>query len=265
MNRAAISFGPITIYWYSIMILLGVIVAFILIKKEAKKRNIDEDFITNLIFYTFLFGIIGARFYYVLFNLDYFLSNPIEIIKVYNGGLAIHGGIIAGVLTIFFYCKKYNINVLKVLDICSVGLIIAQAIGRWGNFFNKEAYGAVTTLSHLKSLHLPNFIIEGMNINGTYYEPTFLYESIWNIIGFIILILVRRLYKNLKTGQLTGIYFIWYSVGRFIIESKRSDSLMLGPLKVAQVVSVILFIVGLILIFNLFKTQKNATMKRNNK
>lgn len=256
MNRVAISLGPINIYWYSVMIMIGAITAFILIKREAKRRNIDDNFIINLVFYTFLFGLIGARAYYVLFNLDYFLSNPIEIIQIYNGGLAIHGGILAGALTIIIFCKKHNVNFLKVLDICVVGLIVAQAIGRWGNFFNQEAYGGVTTLEHLKSMHLPSFIIEGMNIGGNYYQPTFLYESIWNIIGFIILILIRKLYKNLKTGKLTGIYLMWYSVGRFIIESMRSDSLMLGSLKMAQVISIVLFIVGFILVFIISKSQE---------
>lgn len=249
MNRVAIPLGPVNIYWYSIMILIGVIVAFILVRTEAKKRGIDDNFIINLVFYTFIFGLIGARIYYVLFNLDYFLSNPLEIIQVYNGGLAIHGGILAGALTIILYCKKNKISILKILDIFVIGLIIAQGIGRWGNFFNQEAYGGITTLSHLKSMHIPNFIIKGMYINNNYYQPTFLYESIWSVIGFIILILIRKLYKNLKTGQLTGIYLMWYSVGRFIIEQFRSDSLMLGSLKMAQVISVGLFIVGFILVF----------------
>lgn len=256
MDRIALDLGFIKIYWYSIMIMLGAIIAIILIKKEAKKRGIEETFITNLIFYGFIFGLIGARLYYVIFNIDYFSQNVLEIFKVWNGGLAIHGGILLGTLTIIIYCKKYNINILKILDICAVGVIIAQAIGRWGNFFNQEAYGMATSLNHLQKLHLPNFIIEGMNINGIYYQPTFLYESIWNIVGFILLITIRKFYKNLKTGQLTGFYLMWYSVGRFIIEHFRSDSLMLSNFKVAQIVSTILFIIGIILVFIISKKQK---------
>lgn len=256
MNRIALDLGFIKIYWYSIMIMIGAIVAIILIKKEAKKRNINNDFITNLIFYGFIFGLIGARLYYVIFNFDYFSRNILEIFKVWNGGLAIHGGIIFGTITIIVYCKKYNISILKILDICAVGIIIAQAIGRWGNFFNQEAYGMATNISHLQSLHLPTFIIEGMNINGTYYQPTFLYESIWNVFGFILLITIRKFYKKLKTGQLTGMYLIWYSIGRFIIEHFRSDSLMLFNFKIAQIVSIILFIIGIILVFIISKKQK---------
>ena len=256
MNNIALDLGFIKIYWYSIMVMLGALVAIFLIKKESKKRKINEEFITNLIFYTFMFGLIGARLYYVIFHFDYFSRNIIEIFQIWNGGLAIHGGIFIGVLTIIIYCKKYKVNILKILDICAVGIIIAQAIGRWGNFFNQEAYGMATTLNSLQNLHIPNFIIDGMNINGIYYQPTFLYESIWNTIGFILLIIIRKFYKNLKTGQLAGIYLVWYSIGRFIIEHFRSDSLMLYNLKMAQIVSIILIVVGLLLIFIISKKQK---------
>ena len=131
-----------------------------------------------------------------------------------------------------------------------VGLIIRQAIGRWGNFFNGEAYGPITSLSTLKALHLPQFIIDGMYINGAYRLPTFLFESIWCLIGFIVLITIRKV-KYTKVGQLTGMYLIWYSVGRLIIEGFRADSLMLGPIKMAQLASIIMIIIGiLILLFS---------------
>ena len=128
--------------------------------------------------------------------------------------------------------------------------MIGQVIGRWGNFFNGEAHGSVTTLSYLKSLHLPDFVIEGMKINGIYYHPTFLYESMWNLIGLLIIIFIIRNIKKLKVGDITGFYFIWYSLIRFFIESLRTDSLMLFNFKVARIISIILFIVGLILIIN---------------
>ena len=135
------------------------------------------------------------------------------------------------------------------MDILVVGLIIGQAIGRWGNFFNSEAYGYVTSYGYLKSLYIPEFIIRGMYINGDYYMPTFFFESCWNVIGFIILLLIRKFYKNLKTGQLLGFYMMWYSFIRFIIEGMRLDSLMLGSIRVAQLVSVVLFIVGVYFVF----------------
>lgn len=247
MDRVALDLGFIQIYWYSIFIFLGVFFASLVILKEAKKQHINEDFLINLIFYGVIFGLIGARLYYVVFNLEYYLKYPLEILEVWNGGLAIHGGILFGLLTVVIYCRKYHAKTLKVLDILVVGLILGQAIGRWGNFFNGEAYGAVTTLEHLQKLGLPQFLIDGMYINGAYHQPAFIYESIWNLFGFFALLIVRR-YKYLKTGQLTGVYLIWYSVGRFIIEAMRTDSLMLGSFKMAQIISILLIIVGILML-----------------
>lgn len=242
--------GNFSISTYSVCILVGVLVAEALFLLECKKYEIDLNFATNLIFWTVIFGIIGARVYYVAFNLDYYLSDPIEILKVWNGGLAIHGGILGGLLFILFYTKKYKIRTLKVTDMAVVGVIIAQAIGRWGNFFNGEAHGPETTRAVLESIKLiPKFVIDGMKIDGIYYIPTFYYESLSCIFGFIILLLIRKIFEYLRVGQLTGVYLVWYGMTRFIIESLRTDSLMLGSFKVAQIVSVILFIIGLILIF----------------
>ena len=133
------------------------------------------------------------------------------------------------------------------LDICAPALIIGQIIGRWGNFFNSEAHGGIVTRSFLESMHLPNFIIDGMYINGNYYHPTFLYESLHNLICFIDLMILRK-NKKIRLGVIAGIYLMWYSVVRFFVESLRTDSLMLGSLKMAQVISIVLFIVGLVLI-----------------
>ena len=202
-----------------------------------------------MFFYTIIFAFLGARIYYVLFNLSYYLSKPIEILYIWHGGLAIHGGIIGGLLYLLYYKKKHHINLLKLLDILVVGLIIGQAIGRWGNFFNSEAYGYVTSYSYLKSLYIPEFIIKGMYINANYYMPTFFFESMWNLLGFIILLLIRKFYKKLKTGQLLGFYMMWYSFIRFIIEGMRLDSLMLGSFRVAQLVSIVLFVGGVYLVF----------------
>ncbi len=242
MNRIALDLGIIQIYWYSIFIFLGVLAACIIIFRECKRQKINENFITNLIFYGVIFGLVGARLYFCLFHLDYYSKYPLEILEIWNGGLAIHGGILVGLLVVFLYTKKYKAKFLKVTDILAPGLILGQAIGRWGNFFNGEAFGRETTRLALEKLEIPNFVIEGMHINGTYYQPTFLYESIWNMFGFLALLMLRK-YKYLKTGQLTGFYMMWYSFGRFFIEIFRSDSLMLGPLKIAQLMSVILFVV----------------------
>lgn len=247
MDRIALDLGFIQIYWYSIFIFLGVFFASVVILREAKRQKINEEFIVNLIFYSVIFGLIGARLYYVAFNLDYYLKYPLEILEIWNGGLAIHGGIIFGLLTIIIYTKKYHAKTLKVLDIIVVGLILGQAIGRWGNFFNGEAYGAVVTIDYLQKLGLPSFLIDGMYINGAYHHPAFLYESIWNLFGFFALLIVRK-YKYLKTGQLTGVYLIWYSVGRFFIEAMRTDSLMLGIFRIAQIVSVLGILIGILML-----------------
>lgn len=247
MDRVALRIGNISIYWYAVIIAVGMIVAMSLSYVEAKRQKLNLEFWINLLFYMILFGIIGARLYYVLFNLSYYLSDPLEIIKVWHGGLAIHGGIIAGVIVILLYTKKYNVNTMKVLDIVAVSIIIGQAIGRWGNFFNQEAFGGIVSRDFLEMLKLPEFIINGMYINGSYHHPTFLYESVWNFVGFIILLVLRKRKYN-KVGELSGFYLMWYSFGRFFIEGLRTDSLMLGSFRIAQVVSLIAFIIGIVLI-----------------
>lgn len=243
MNGVAFSIGPVSVYWYSIFIMIGALIAFFLITVESKRFDIPDNFVENLAFYGLIIGIIGARIYYCIFEHDSF-SSFIDVFKIWEGGLAIHGGIIAGLIVIALYSKKYKMRFIRITDICVPSLLFAQGIGRWGNFFNQEAHGAATSLEHLKSLHLPQFIINGMNINGIYYEPTFLYESLLCLIGFIIVLFIRR-GKYTKVGTITSFYLMYYSVVRFLIESMRTDSLMLGGFKVAQIISIILFLIGL--------------------
>lgn len=245
MNPIALQIGPFSIKWYSLMILLGVVVGIGLLLKEGKKYNYPKDFLFNLCFWAIILGFIGARIYYVLFNFDIYKNDPISIFKIWEGGLAIHGGLIAGSITMYLYCKKYNVRLLKITDMAVPGILLAQSIGRWGNFFNMEAHGGAVLRSTLESFHIPEFIINGMNINGVYYHPTFFYESLWCLLGFIIFILLKH-YKYLKVGSLTFSYLCFYSVGRFVIEALRTDSLMIGGFKVAQILSIILFIIGII-------------------
>jgi phosphatidylglycerol:prolipoprotein diacylglycerol transferase len=270
MSRYLIDLGLFQISWYSICILIGIFVGGTLLLREAKKFHIDDDFLSNLVFWTTIFAIIGARLYFVAFNWTSYVSNPADILRTWEGGLAIHGAILFGFIFIVFYTFKYKVKLLRILDIAVPGLIIGQAIGRWGNFFNQEAFGSQVSLDFLKSLHLPQFIIDGMYINGTYYHPTFLYESIWCLIGFIIIILVRKFYKYLKQGQLTGIYFMWYSLGRFFIESLRTDSLMFGQYRMAQLVSIALFVIGVLIVLfkgrgskfeNLYREEEASVIK----
>lgn len=255
MNPVLFTIGNFEIRWYSVLILAGVIIGYMIAEKEAKRLKFNTDFFFNMFFYTLIFGIIGARLYYVAFNWSAYASDPISILYVWEGGLAIHGGLIVGLITMALYCRKYDVSLGRVLDFVCPSLLLAQAIGRWGNFFNGEAHGPATTLLALQNKYIPEFIINGMNINGIYYEPTFLYESEWCLLGFIIMLIIRRS-KKTKIGTLSATYLMWYSVGRFFIEAKRTDSLMLGGFKAAQIVSVIMFIVGLLWIMIISRKDK---------
>lgn len=252
MDNIFLDLGIVKIYWYSIILLIAFFIGGILAIREAGKWNISEDFMINLFFFLIPISLVGARLYFVVFNWSYYQNNLIEILKVWEGGMAIHGGIILGLLWILIYTKKYKINTLRLLDIVVISLLIGQAIGRWGNFINQEAYGAVTSLESLKNLFIPDFIIEGMNINGIYHHPTFLYESLLCLIGFIIFVFLRK-YKYLKVGYLTSFYLIWYGIVRFFIESLRMDSLMFNDFKMAQVISIIMIVSGIIMFLILSK------------
>ena len=257
MNRTILSIGNFHIYWYSVLIATGIIIGLYLLMKEASKQNISKDTVIDIAFYTIIWGIIGARIYYVIFNIKPYLSNPLSILYVWEGGLAIYGGIIGGLITLTYQTKKKNIALGKLTDMIVPSLILAQAIGRWGNFFNQEAHGGIVSLEFLKKIHIPNFIIKGMYINGNYYHPTFFYESLWCLLGFILLVIIRRLLKNSKDGTLTFIYLIWYGVGRFFIEGLRTDSLYLGIFRISQIVSIVIIIIGIIgLIYNKRKEAK---------
>lgn len=259
MNPVMLTIFGLEIKWYSFLILIGILLGVLLVEREVKKFNISKTDIFDMCFYAVVFGIIGARLYYVLFNISYYKYNLLEILAVWNGGLAIHGGIIFGVLAIYIYAKKKNYNFLKLLDIAAPSLILAQGIGRWGNFFNSEAHGFATSISFLKKLYVPELVIKGMNIGGTYYLPTFYFEFLWCLLGFIILIIIRNL-KYTKIGTTTCMYLMWYSFGRFFIEAWRTDSLMLGGFKVAQIISIVLFLGALIYIIYSFKLGKYANL-----
>lgn len=267
MDPILYDFGIIRIYWYSFFIFLGLFIGGYLVLRESRKFGVAENFMINLFFYLIPISLIGARIYYVAFNWIYFKDDLLSIVKVWEGGLAIHGGILFGLLWIIFYTKKYKTRTLLILDFTVVGLIIGQAIGRWGNFFNSEAYGGVVSLSFLNKWKIPEFIIDGMYIGGQYHHPTFLYESLWCLLGFIV-ILIYKHYKYVKIGQITSFYLIWYGIGRYFIEGLRTDSLMFMDYKMAQVTSVGMVIVGFIMIIVLnrgskFKNQYNETVNLN--
>jgi phosphatidylglycerol:prolipoprotein diacylglycerol transferase len=241
LSRVFLEIGPLKIYWYGALIGIGIAIGYIMATRESVKRGLPKDTFADLLLWALPISIICARFYYVAFRFEQYADDPIRILYIWEGGLAIHGGLIGGVATAIVYAKKKNIPIFKLLDIAAPSILLAQAIGRWGNFMNQEVYGGPVTREFLENLMLPNFIINQMYINGTYYHPTFLYESIWNIIGVAILLYLRRL--NLKQGEIFYSYLIWYSIGRFVIEGMRLDNLMMGDtLRTAQVASIILII-----------------------
>ncbi|MBO8830716.1 prolipoprotein diacylglyceryl transferase [Staphylococcus aureus] len=246
IDPVAFNFGPLSVRWYGIIIAVGILLGYFVAQRALVKAGLHKDTLVDIIFYSALFGFIAARIYFVIFQWPYYAENPGEIIKIWHGGIAIHGGLIGGFIAGVIVCKVKNLNPFQIGDIVAPSIILAQGIGRWGNFMNHEAHGGLVSRAFLEQLHLPNFIIENMYINGQYYHPTFLYESIWDVAGFIILVNIR---KHLKLGETFFLYLTWYSFGRFFIEGLRTDSLMLtSNIRVAQLVSILLILISISLI-----------------
>ncbi|MCF0271803.1 prolipoprotein diacylglyceryl transferase [Staphylococcus aureus] len=246
IDPVAFNLGPLSVRWYGIIIAVGILLGYFVAQRALVKAGLHKDTLVDIIFYSALFGFIAARIYFVIFQWPYYAENPSEIIKIWHGGIAIHGGLIGGFIAGVIVCKVKNLTPFQIGDIVAPSIILAQGIGRWGNFMNHEAHGGPVSRAFLEQLHLPNFIIENMYINGQYYHPTFLYESIWDVAGFIILVNIR---KHLKLGETFFLYLTWYSIGRFFIEGLRTDSLMLtSNIRVAQLVSILLILISISLI-----------------
>lgn len=243
MDRVAFTLFGIDIMWYGILIATGMVLAVLIALREAKRLGISEDDILNLAMIAIPCGLIGARAYYVIFNWSYYAGDISEILNFRGGGLAIHGGLIGGILAGLIYAKVKNINFFKLADCVVLGIPLAQAIGRWGNFLNQEAHGGPTDLPW------------GIMVDGIKVHPTFLYESIWDLGVFLFLFIFRK--KQKYQGQILVDYIILYSIGRFFIEGLRTDSLMLGPLRMAQVISLSCIILGVILNYILSRRAKN--------
>lgn len=237
MDRVAFTIFGIDIMWYGILIATGIICGYLIAKNLAKIDGIKEDLLLDFLLITLPFAIIGARLYYVIFEWSYYSQNPIEIIDIRGGGLAIYGGLIAAVITAYIFSKKKDIAFLRLADICLPGVAIGQAIGRWGNYINQEAYGTATDLPW------------AITIDGQSVHPTFLYESIGDFLIFLILFNMFR--KNhTYYGKTTAWYCIIYGTLRFFVEGFRIDSLYLGPFRVSQLVSLAIIIIGIIIILN---------------
>lgn len=234
MNRYAFEIFGIGIAWYGIIIAFAMFVGSLLLLKVGKKYGYKENDLLDLILVVLPMAIIFARLYYVAFEWEHYAANPKDILAFREGGLAIHGGILGGLLGGFIVCKVKKLNFGDLADMVSMPLILGQAIGRWGNFVNQEAHGGPTDLPW------------GILVDGVKVHPTFLYESIWNILIFTFLVFTFK--KRNFYGEHFLKYLILYSVGRFFIEGLRTDSLMLGPLRIAQVFSLVAVVAGVIFI-----------------
>ena len=248
-DPVALRIGPLAIRWYGILISTALLIGVLLALRDIKRRGIDEDKFMNIILVAIPAAFLGARLYYVLFSghLDYYLANPGEILAVWHGGLAIHGGVIGGFLAGGLMVWRYNMPFWTLGDIVAPSLILGQAIGRWGNFFNQEAYGYEVD---------PEVIPWAMWIDGAYRHPTFLYESLWNLLIFGFLLWLRR-HPKIKEGEVLLSYFVLYSTGRFFIEGLRTDSLMLGPFRIAQLISLTFILCALALIWYRRREEKS--------
>lgn len=237
MSAIAFELGPFTVRWYGILIVSGIIVAILMCRRLSAAYGYTLDDITDVALVAVPLGIICARAYYVAFSWGYYSLHPAEIIAVWHGGLAVHGSLLGGMLGLWLVSRHKRQPFRLWADIIAPGLILAQAIGRWGNFFNQEAYGYETDVPW------------AMFIDGAYRHPTFLYESIWDVLGCALLLGLWRGWKSRRTGDVAAAYLIFYSLGRFVIEGFRTDSLMFGPLRMAQVISIVGVVVGLLLLW----------------
>ena len=248
INPVAFKLGNLSVKWYGIIMAVAIILAVSMAIFEGRKRQIESDDFMDLLLWAVPLGYVGARIYYVIFEWNYYSQHLDEIIAIWNGGIAIYGGLLAGLAVLLVFCYKRMLPPFLMLDIITPGVMAAQILGRWGNFINQEAHGGPTTLAFLQSLHLPDFIINQMKIGGVYYQPTFLYESFFNLIGLLIILLLRHRKHLFKQGEIFMLYLAWYSVVRFFVEGMRTDSLYLwGSIRVSQMLSVILLIVVIVL------------------
>ena len=232
MNPVAFELFGLAVRWYGILISIGVVIGTILALREAERVGIGEDALIDLLLYAIPLALLGARIYYVIFSWDYYKNHLIEILHFRGGGLAIHGAIIVGIIVVLVFSRKRKLDFWKIADSCAPSLALGQAIGRWGNYINQEAYGISTNLPW------------GIIIDGIKVHPTFLYESIGDFLIFVYLIWYRK-NKPRVSGEVFLLYLILYSVIRFFIEGLRTDSLMMGPIRIAQLISIVSIVVSL--------------------
>ena len=247
INRIAFTIFGINIYWYGLIMVTAIVIGIIVLKIRNGTYDIEFNKILDLLLFLIPISIMSARAYYVIFNLKYYLSNPAEIINMRNGGMAIYGGIIGGIITCVVYCKKTKTNLLDIMDYLAPALVLGQAIGRWGNFVNVEAYGTLTTAPWRMGIYEASNYLE--------VHPTFLYESITCFMIFMVLLAITN--KRRFKGQITCTYLLLYSIERTFVEGLRTDSLMLGTIRISQVLSIVIFTVSLTILIKQKMSQKS--------
>lgn len=232
IDKNAFSIGSLDVRWYGIILALGALAGLYLAIREGKRFGLIPDFFMDVLLIGVPSALVGARIYYVVFEWEDYRNNLLDIFKIWEGGIAIYGALIGAFIGTFFYIRAKGYSFWRIADICAPGLLIGQLIGRWGNFMNQEAHGGPVTESFLRdTLHLPNFIVEQMFIvdrlfpDGQFYHPTFLYESLWNLLGLVLILVLRRRKSLFHAGEVLLSYLVWYSIGRFFIEGLRTDSL----------------------------------------
>lgn len=246
IDPIAFTLGPLKVHWYGIIMGCAFFIGTYLARYNTKRAGYDPDHILNMVVWIIPAAIICARAYYVIFEWGNYKDNLWHVFAVWEGGLAIHGGLIGGFLAGALYVRKHKLPLLLIGDLLIPSVILGQAIGRWGNFINQEAHGREVSAAFMS--HFPAFIRDQMFIGGHYYHPTFLYESLWNLVVFALLLLMLYRFKRFD-GQVLFSYMVLYSIGRFFIEGMRTDSLLIGnTLRVAQLMSLSLIVVGIILL-----------------
>ena len=248
INRVAFTVFGIPVYLYGLLIGLGLILALVFAVYETKRVGIDQDDLFNMLLIAIPVSIVCARLYYVIFEWDSYKNNLVEIFNIRGGGIAIYGAVIGAALVVCFYCLRKKLSIGKCLDVLSIGLLIGQMVGRWGNFVNAEAYGSKTDLPWAMTIMQNNRII------AETVHPTFLYESLWNALGILVLLLYRK--KKKFEGEVFCGYMVWYGLGRMFIEGLRADSLYIGDFRVSQLLSVCVMMAGVLIIFLKRKYQK---------
>lgn len=252
---ATLQIGPLSLRWYGLLIASAVLIGLLLAQRLAQVRQLNPDLVGDLLVWLIVGAIPGARLYYVLFQWNYYSQHPDQIVAIWRGGIAIHGAILGGMLAAVLFSRVKHCSFWRLADVVAPSLILGQAIGRWGNFFNSEAFGDPTDLPW--KLFVPPERRPAGFASVAYYHPTFLYESLWNLMVFVGLMTLFVRFPKAKRGTLFLVYMIAYSCGRFWIEGLRTDSLMLGPLRMAQVVSLIgvgLGSLGLLWLYGLKRT-----------